>query len=109
VDDGLYVGTETELAFLAGTEFDKLRYVQVADTSVVLGSGVAVRGELVKVGQSVGQGSAMLCIAGGTLVAGFSGGNISRMTEGSYKTAATSVAATFRQTSNGPQYVAIPQ
>jgi hypothetical protein len=51
----------------------------------------------------------MLCIAGGTLVAGFSGGNVSRMTEGSYKTAASSVAATFRQTANGPQYVAIPQ
>jgi hypothetical protein len=109
VDDGLYVGTETELAFLAGTEFDKLRLTPVLDGHVVLGSGVAVRGELVKVGQNVGQGGAMLCIASGTLVAGFSGGNIARMTEGSYKTTVTEVAATFRQTSNGPQYVATPQ
>jgi len=108
VDDGLYVGTELELAFLSGTEFDKLSYVQVVDGPVALGSGVPARGELIMLGQGVGQGEAMVCIADKTLVAGFNGGNIFRMTEGRYTTSAAEVRAAFRQTSSGPQYLAIP-
>lgn len=109
VDDGLYVGTETELVFLAGTEWDKLSLTRVVDAPVVLGSGVSVRGELVKLGDGTGNGSAMICIADRTLVAGFNGGHASRMTEGRYTTSASEVAATFRQTANGPQYLVVPQ
>ena len=109
VDDGIYVGTEGELAFLAGNEFDKLAYRQVIDVGVVPGSGVAVPGDLVQLGQSVGSGSAMICIAGGAIVAGFNGGTVSRMTDGRYTTSAAEVAATFRQVGGIPQYVAIPQ
>lgn len=105
VDDGVYVGTTTELAFLSGTEFDKLTYRQVAAGRVVLGSGVSVRGELVQ----AGQGSAMVCIADGVLCAGFNSGNVSRMTEGRYATDVTEVAATFRMVDRIPQYIAIPQ
>ena len=70
VDGGVFVGTTTELVFLAGVEFDKLSYRQALVGPVVLGSGAAVSGELVKRGNSIGQGSAMVCIAGGGLVAG---------------------------------------
>jgi hypothetical protein len=109
VDDGVYVGTETELAFLSGVEFDKLAYRQVIAAGVVLGSGVAVRGELVRQGDGAGQGAAMVCIADRVLVAGFNGGNVARMTEGRYTTSATEVAATFRMNNGMPQYLAVPQ
>lgn len=109
VDGGVFVGTENELAFLSGTEFDKLVYAQVINGPAVLGSGVAVRGELVQRGQGLGQGAAMICIAGRGLVAGFSDGGISRMTEGRYATDVTEVAATFRMVGGSPQYLAVPQ
>jgi len=105
VDDGVYVGTTTELAFLSGTEFDKLTYRQVVAGRVVLGSGVQVRGELVQ----SGQGSAIVCIADDVLCAGFNGGNVARMTEGRYATDVAEVAATFRMVDRVPQYIAIPQ
>jgi hypothetical protein len=108
VGDGIYVGTTTELAFLSGTEFDKLAYRQVAGPTV-LGSGVAVRGELIQQGQGVGQGVAMVCIADNVLLAGFSGGLVIRMTEGRYTTDVTEVAATFRMAGRIPQYIAVPQ
>ena len=109
VDGGVFVGTEQELAFLAGAEFDKLAYVRVLDGPTVLGSGVAVRGELVQRGQGIGQGAAMLCIAARGIVAGFSDGGIARMTEGRYATDVTEVAATFRMVNGAPQYLAVPQ
>lgn len=109
VDGGVFVGTEQELAFLSGTEFDKLAYTRMLDGPVVLGSGVAVRGELVQRGDGTGSGAAMLCIAGRGIVAGFSDGGIVRMTEGRYKTNVTEVAATFRMVNGAPQYLAVPQ
>lgn len=104
VDDGIYVGTGTELAFLSGAEFDKLVYRAVVAGPVVLGSGVQVQGEL-----AGGQGSAMICIADGVIVAGFNGGNVSRKTEITYTTTVTEVSATFRKVGRIPQYIAIPQ
>ena len=109
VDGGVFVGTEQELAFLAGAEFDKLAYVRVLEGPTVLGSGVAVRGELVQRGQGTGQGAAMVCIAGRGIVAGFSDGGIVRMTEGRYATDVTEVVATFRMVGGAPQYLAVPQ
>jgi len=109
VDDGVYVGTETELAFLEGTEFDKLSYRQVVAGRVVLGSGVAVRGELIRQGEDTGRGAAMVCIADGVVTAGFSGGAISRISEGRFTTGVVEVAATFRMTGRNPQYIAVPQ
>lgn len=109
VDDGLYVGTTDELAFLAGDEFDKLVYRRVAGP-VVLGSGVTIRGELVKLGDGTGRGTAMICIADNVVCAGFSGGNVVRMTEQRYQTSVTEVSATFRMAHGRvPQYLAIPQ
>jgi hypothetical protein len=109
VDGGVFVGTTKELAFLSGVEFDKLAYTRVLEGPVVLGSGVAVRGELVQRGQGTGQGAAMVCIAARGLVAGFSDGGIARMTEGRYATDVTEVAATFRMVKGAPQYLAVPQ
>lgn len=109
VDDGVYVGTTQELAFLAGTEFDKLAYTRVVDAPTVLGSGVAVRGERIKRGDGVGQGTAMVCIADSTLVAGFGGGVIQRLAEARYQTSVQEVSATFREVGGIPQYLAVPQ
>lgn len=109
VEGGLFVGTERELAFLAGSEFDKLAYVQVVNGPVVPGSGVEVPGEMVQRGQGTGQGRAMVCIADRCLVAGFGDGGIARMTEGRYATAVTEVVATFRKINGIPQYLAVPQ
>lgn len=108
VDDGIYVGTERELAFLAGDRFDSLVYRRVVNGPVVLGSGVQVRAELVKQGEGAGMGAAALCIADGGIVAGFNGGGVIRMTEGRYKTTVTEVHASFRMRAGIPQYVAIP-
>lgn len=44
VDDGVYVGTEQDLVFLAGTEWDQLAYVPTKRGPVVLGSGVSAPG-----------------------------------------------------------------
>ena len=109
VDDGIYVGTEKELAFLSGVQFDNLAYRKVVDGAVALGSGVSVRGELIKQGERAGLGSAMVCIADGRIVAGFNGGGLVRLTEGRYHTDATEVFASFRSINGIPQYVAIPR
>ena len=109
VENGIFVGTTTELAFLAGAEFDKLVFSSAANGAVVLGSGVAVQGELIKRGEGGGLGAAMLCIADRGIVAGFSDGGILRMTEGRYATNVTEVAATFRHIDGIPQYIAVPQ
>lgn len=109
VDDGVFVGTTKELCFLAGAEFDKLKYTRVVDGGVVLGSGVTVPGEHIKRGDRAGTGVCMICIADNVLVAGFADGGIARMTEGRYTTAVTEVAAAFRLNGRIPQYVAVPQ
>lgn len=109
VDDGFYIGTETDLFFLAGGEFDKLRLNQCMSGPVVLGSGVSVLGEHIKQGSGAGQGSGMICIVDGYIVAGFNGGVVSTLSFGSYRTTAAEVSATFRMLGGIPQYVAIPQ
>lgn len=109
VDEGVFVGTQQELCYLAGTEFDKLVYTKVVDGPVALGSGVPVRGELIKRGDNVGEGSAMVCIADGVVTAGFSDGAVARLSEGRYRANVTEVAATFRMNNGVPQYLAIPQ
>lgn len=109
VDDGLYVGTERELVFLSGNQFDALTYTQVVDGPVVPGSGVRVRGERIQRGQGVGQGSAMICIADHRVVAGFNQGSVVLMTDGRYLVDATEVSATFRVVDGVPQYLAAVQ
>lgn len=109
VQDGIYVGTETELAFLGGDRFDALVF-SVAETGpVVLGSGIQVPGGRVKLGDGVGNGDAMICIVGGSIVAGFRGGQTQGLTENVYETAAIEVCAVFREYRGTPQYLAIPQ
>ena len=109
VDDGIWVGTTKELAFLAGTQFDALQFTPRDVGPVVLGSGVSAPGEYVAQGQGTGQGEAMLCIAGGRIVSGFNGGLLLNVTRERYKTDAAEVCATFRITGGIPQYVAIPR
>jgi hypothetical protein len=110
VDDGVYVGTETELAFLAGDQWDKLEYRSVVNGYTVLGSGVYVDAEYLKPREGGNyRGSAMIVIADGGIVYGYNGGSIWRVTEGVYRTDVTEVAATWRLVNGVPQYVAVPQ
>ena len=109
VDDGIYVGTEKDLVFLSGTTWDQLAFVPTQRGPVVPGSGVTAPGDRVKLGDGSGAGTAMLCIAGGKIVAGFGGGQTSSLTGDRYKSTATEVCATFREVNGIPQYLAIPQ
>ncbi|MDR3066371.1 MAG: hypothetical protein LBV05_12830 [Comamonas sp.] len=110
VDDGVYVGTSQELVFLAGTEWEQLAYVPTKRGPVVLGSGVEAPGHRLQLGDGTGSGQAMLCIAGGEVVAGFSGGQTSSLTANRYRTTVSEVCATFRELPGGiPQYLAVPQ
>lgn len=109
VDDGVYVGTDAGLSFLGGVQWDQLTHQATGLGAVVLGSGVKAPGNRIKLGDGVGSGAAMLCIADSHIVAGFNGGQAYAMTKGSYKTDVAEVAATFREVGNIPQYVAVPQ
>lgn len=109
VDQGLFIGTTEELCYLAGTEFDKLVYTQVVKGAVVKGSGAAIKGELLRRGEGYAEGSAMLCIADGSIVAGLSDGSVMRVTQARYRSAVTEVASTVRTLGGVPQYIAIPQ
>lgn len=110
VADGVYVGTAEDLIFLAGTSWDTLAYVPTKLGPVVPGSGVSAPGHRIQMGDGTGNGQAMLCIAGGEIVAGFAGGQALSLTAGRYRTKAQEVCATFRETADGiPQYLAVPQ
>ena len=109
VDGGIYVGTDNDLIWLAGDTFDQLAFMPTKRGPVVLGSGIAAPGDRLKLGDGTGGGAAMLCIAGGEIVAGFNGGQTSSLTGDRYKTTATEVCATFREVDGIPQYMAVPQ
>lgn len=110
VDDGIYAGTSEDLIWLGGTTWEGLGYRPTRQGPVVPGSGVQAPGDQVRLGDGSGGGTAMLCIAGGEVVAGFSGGSVSSLTSKRYRTDATEVCATFRVLEDGtPQYMAIPQ
>lgn len=109
VDDGVYVGTASDLIFLAGTAWDQLAFVPTRRGPVVPGSGVTAPGDRIKLGDGTGNGTAMLCISGGDIVAGFGGGQTTRLTGERYRTTATEVCATFREVGGIPQYLAAAQ
>lgn len=109
VHDGIYVGTDEDLFFLGGETWDQLTLVRTGMGAVVLGSGIAVPGDQIGMGEGTGSGQAMVCIAGGEIVAGFAGGQTSSMTAKRYRTDAKEVWAAFRDLPEvGPQYMALP-
>ena len=109
VDDGIYVGTAADLVYLGGSTWDQLTFNATQRGPVVLGSGVPAPGEDLKLGDGTGSRNAMVCIAGGEIVAGFNGGQTTDLTGDRYKTTATEVCATFREVDGIPQYLAVPQ
>jgi hypothetical protein len=109
MNGGIYVGTDDDLIFLGGETFDQITYTEKQLGPVVLGSGVSVPGDKIKLGDGRASGDAMVCIAGGYLVAGLGSGQAYPLTSERYKTAVTEVSATFRTTDGIPQYIAVPQ
>jgi hypothetical protein len=108
VDTGIYVGTTQDLIFLGGETFDSLIYTATKRGPVVLGSGIAAPGHRLALGDGTGAGAAMLCIAGGEVVAGFDGGQTTSLTANRFKTDAKEVSAAFREVNGIPQYMAVP-
>ena len=109
VHDGIYVGTDEDLFFLGGETWDQLALVRTGMGAVVLGSGIAVPGDQIGMGEGTGSGQAMMCIAGGEIAAGFAGGQTSSMTAKRYRTDVKEVWAAFRDLPEvGPQYMALP-
>lgn len=109
VYDGIYVGTDEDLFFLGGETWDQLALVRTNAGPVVLGSGIEVPGDQIGMGEGTGSGQAMICIAGGEIVAGFAGGQVSSLTRGRYRTEVKEVWAAFRDLPGvGPQYMALP-
>lgn len=111
LDDGIYLGTELALFFLAGDTFDTLRQLSCLPGRVVRGSMVAVPGEYIGLGDATGHGSAMMCMVGNDVAAGFAGGQTSLLTQGRYDTGAPAeVTACWRINADGvPQYLAAEQ
>ena len=109
VEDGIYVGTADDLVFLGGSTWDQLTFSATQRGPVVPGSGIAAPGEKIQLGGGAGSRSAMICIAGGEIVAGFGGGQTTLLSGGRYKTTAIEVCATFREVDGIPQYLAVPQ
>lgn len=108
VDTGIYVGTTQDLIFLGGETFDGLIYTATKRGPVVLGSGIEAPGHRLALGDGTGAGAAMLCIAGGEVVAGFDGGQTTSLTANRFKTDAKEVSAAFREVNGIPQYMAVP-
>lgn len=109
VGEGVYVGTDDDLIFLSGSSWNDLAFVPMKTGPVVLGSGVEAPGGQIKVGDGTGSGDAMICIAGGEVVAGMQGGQVVSLSENRYRTKANEVWATFRYLEGvGPQYLAVP-
>ncbi len=108
VGGGIFVGTEQELAFLAGSDFDSLVYASVMKAPVLLGSGAEAPGRRVRRGDGVGFGRAMVCIAGGWVVAGHDDGALEPLSEGIYRVdLGAEVIAAFRTVDGVPQYEAL--
>lgn len=109
VSGGVYVGTDDDLIWLGGETFESLAWRATKLGPVVLGSGVPVPGDQIRAGEGTGNGEAMICIAGGEVVAGFDGGQAVSLTQGRYRTTVQEVSATFREVNGIPQYVAVAQ
>lgn len=107
VDGGIYVGTTTDLVWLGGATWDALAYRELRRGPVVPGSGVNAPAH--EIGEGMGSGAAMICIAGGEIVAGSSGGEVTSLTAGRYRADVSEVVATYREVAGIPQYVAVPQ
>jgi hypothetical protein len=106
VDGGIWVGTDKELAFLAGSAWDSLVRSSKLRGRVVPGSGVKVPGEQLQVGNGRAEGDCLVCIADGWLVAGTGSGQLVPLSVDRYRTDAAAVSATFRVQDGMPQYLA---
>lgn len=106
VAGGIFVGTEHALHFLEGASFDSLALRTVLRGRVVLGSGAAVDGYHIRVGDGNASGECMVCIAAGHVVAGLGGGQLVHMSAKRYHTDCKEVSAAFRLNGDVPQYLA---
>lgn len=106
VGSGIFVGTTKALYFLGGETFDTLQMSTPMRGAVTLGSGVAVDGRHIRIGDGNASGECMVCIADGLMVAGLASGQAVPLSDGRYRTNAQHVWAAFRMQGRMPQYMA---
>lgn len=94
---------------MSGTTWDQLAFVPTQRGPVVPGSGVTAPGDRVKLGDGSGAGTAMLCIAGGEIVAGFGGGQTTSLTGNRYKSTADKGAADGKGKRSSNEGVSVSQ
>ncbi len=82
VNGGIYIGTESQLLFLRGDQFDKLVQEVRSDRGVLLGSGVTTDAGDISKEKSTGR--VALMIVGGLAVAGTDDGEVIHLTKDRY-------------------------
>lgn len=105
VGNGIFVGTTEALHFLSGETWDTLRMSTPMTGPVALGSGVAVDGRFVRLGEGNAEGECMLALVDGVITAGLPSGQAVPLSEGRYRTEAQEVSAAFRLQGRMPQYM----
>lgn len=106
VSGGIFVGTTEDLFFLAGSNWDSLQLMSTRLGAVTLGSGASAPGHRLSTEGTPGE--AMVCIAGGRIVAGFGDGRTTVLTANRYSADFGEVWAAFREQRGVPQYMAVP-
>lgn len=108
-DAGLFVGTTTEMYFMAGLVFDQLKAQSIARGRVALGS--CVETSLSYLNEKVRPRGALhgaLCLLDGAVHLVAEGGEIISLTSDRYRTDATEVHATVRLRDGVLHYLAAP-
>jgi hypothetical protein len=107
--DGVFVGTDRGMYFLAGTAFGELKAQSIAAGNVVLGSGVEVDlNYLNEKARPNGTQQGALCLLDGAVHLIYGNGQIVGLTSNRYRSTATEVHATVRLRDGSMQYLAAP-
>lgn len=107
VDEGIWLGTTTELLFLRGKGLDQLKQDRMRAGPVVLGSGVPANFTLIPPDKRPGGAlGGAFCISDGEIVACSNSGEVAVYAAGQYKSNFTEVVATTRVRDGVLQYLA---
>lgn len=109
VEDGLFVGTQSRVWFLAGTAFDTLQARVVASAGAALGSCVVFDSQyLNEKARPRGSNRVAACLIGDVLHVLGSSGICTPLTADRYRFAASEVWASVRLKGGALQYIAAP-
>jgi len=108
VQDGLFIGTETETYFLAGTQPDQMQLISKSNVGVVKGALTYVASNQVKGLDNVAKQSVPVWTSHSGIVVGISGGTIIDLTLDRYTIGKANEGAALFRTVNGiDQYITV--